>query len=724
MTTNKTITVKTSLGGDAYVFWRMAAREELGRPFTYEIDLLSADSQNKVTDLLGQTITVELGLPDDKTRYFNGYITRFSIVGSHGRNTIYHATARPWIWLLTRNANCRIFQNMKVPDIIKQVFRDHGFSDFDEILSEEYRSWEYVVQYRETDFNFVSRLMEQEGIYYYFKHESSKHILVLADSYSAHETVSDYEEIPYYPRGNAQLRERDHLDFWSVSQHIEPGTFVLNDFDFEKPNAGLQVKYSLPKPHDYSDYEFYDYPGEYITTAEGDVCSRIRLEELHARFELAEGQGNARGLTVGGLFALTDFPREDQNREYLIVSTNYELNSDEYETQTAAGSGDLCRCAITAIDSQTPFRTARTTRKPHISGPQTATVVGKAGEDIWTDKYGRVKLQFHWDREGKSDENSSCWVRVGQIWAGSNWGAIHIPRIGQEVIVDFLEGDPDRPIVTGRVYNASQMPPYELSTNQTQSGIKSRSSKAGNSNNFNEIRFEDKKGEEQLFMQAEKDHVVVVKNDETRSVGNNQSLSVGNDRTATVANNETLTVGVNQQETIGSNRTTAVSANDSLSVGSNSTETVSIAKAVTIGAAYQITVGAAMNESVGGLKAEEIGGAKTVNVGAASNENVGLNKSVNAGKNISNSAGQNISNSAKKDFTVGAEKKMTLTAGDDFSLGGKKKGVIEIADELTIKVGKAVIKLKKNGDITIDGKKITVNGSGDIVMKGKKIVQN
>ncbi len=249
--------------------------------------------------------------------------------------------------------------------------------------------------------------------------------------------------------------------------------------------------------------EVYDYPGEYTQTDQGETYARARIQELHSDYERLQGQANARGLSVGSLFELTGFPRRDQNREYLIVSATHNLVSDEYESIPGASGGELYTCSFTAIPSKQPFRPARITPKPVVQGPQTAIVVGPSGSEIYTDKYSRVKVHFHWDRYGKYDEKASCWIRVAQLWAGAKWGAIHIPRIGQEVIVDFLEGDPDQPIITGRVYNNDNMPPYDLPDNATQSGIKSRSSKGGSPTNINELRFEDKKGEE-LFSSRRK----------------------------------------------------------------------------------------------------------------------------------------------------------------------------------------------------------------------------
>jgi type VI secretion system secreted protein VgrG len=540
---SRAVEIASPLGKDVLLFYHMTATEALGRLFEFEIDLLSDKPDIKFEDLLGQRITVRLEMAQGKKRYFSGHVSGFSQSGTVGDLFAYHATVHPWLWFLTRSVNCRIFQDKKIPDIIKEVFRGQGFTDYEEALSGNYQPWEYCVQYRESDFNFVSRLMEQEGIYYYFKHENDKHTLVLSDSSSSHQPFPGYEKLPYYPRDSALRRERDHIYDWRISQEIQPGICALNDFNFKTPKANLHVKSAIKHDHVMAGMEVYDYPGRYLKTDEGETYARVRIEELQSGHEMLYGEANARGFSVGSLFQLTGYARKDQNREYLIASATHEIVSDVYETGVGGGGeADIYACSFTAVPSQQPFRPARATRKPVVRGPQTAIVVGPAGSEIYTDKYGRVKLKFHWDRYNKADENSSCWIRVAHLWAGAKWGAIHIPRIGQEVIVDFLEGDPDRPIVTGRVYNDDNMPPYDLPANATQSGIKSRSSKGGSPTNINELRFEDKKGEELIFIQAEKDEEIRVKNDLVEFVGNEDHLTVKSDQMQMVKGDMNLTV--------------------------------------------------------------------------------------------------------------------------------------------------------------------------------------
>ena len=526
---------------DVLLFRDMSMTEELGRLFTIDLNLLSEQGDITFEDILGQNVTIELELAGGGKRYFNGHVTRFSQTEGLDHYASYQATVRPWFWFLTRTADCRIFQDMSVPDIVKKVFRDLGYTDFEDKLTRNYRTWEYCVQYRETDFNFVSRLLEQEGIYYYFTHDDGVHNLVLSDGDAAHKSLPSNSVIDYYPL-DSKVVKKDYIFRWNITKQVQPGKYELNEFDFEKPIAKLDTKSEIVQNHKIADYEIYDYPGEYTKTDDGEKYVQARIEELHCQYEQAQGQSVVRDLTTGYKFKLKKYPRDDQNREYLITSATHTIHSHGYLSSSGDG-GDPYSNSFSVIESNTPYRASRTTPKPIVQGTQTAIVVGPSGEEIHTDKYGRVKIQFHWDRYGKKDENSSCWVRVAQIWAGKRWGGIHIPRMGQEVIVDFMEGDPDRPIITGRVYNADQMPPYNLPANKTQSGIKSRSSKKGTNANFNEIRMEDKKGNEELYIHAEKHHTNITENNRNEKVGNDRALKVGNDKSEEIGNDHTIDIG-------------------------------------------------------------------------------------------------------------------------------------------------------------------------------------
>ena len=559
--------VYSTLGPNVLILSELGGSEELGRLFEFELQLTSINIAIELNVLLGTPLCVSVQTHGLVKRYFHGIVTRCSQSVSRGQFASYRVTLRPWLWMLTRTSDCRIFQKKTAPQIIQQVFRDLGFSDFEDRLSRSYPEREYCVQYCETSFDFVSRLMEDEGIYYYFRHEKLRHVLVLADAFIAHHKAPGYELVPFYPP-DTQHRERDHINDWQLAREVQPGSLELTDYDFERPNARLEVRSVMPRPHLNGAYPLFDYPGGYSKTEDGEQYARTRMESLQSLHERIDMHGNARGLACGHLFALTSFWRLDQNREYLIVAARYHIVQESLETGGGSGAGQF-ESDLTCTDALQTFRSASTTTRPKVMGPQTALVVGPKDEEIWTDEHGRVKVHFYWDRHDKSDENSSCWIRVSQSWAGKNWGAMQIPRIGQEVIVSFLGGDPDSPIITGRVYNGEQKVPYDLPANATQSGMKSRSSKDGSSANFNEIRMEDKRGEEQLYMHAERNMDTVVKQDETLAVGANRTQTVGKLETYTVGQDRTRGVRRDDKLVVGASKTDSVSTRYLIEVGEN-----------------------------------------------------------------------------------------------------------------------------------------------------------
>jgi type VI secretion system secreted protein VgrG len=545
----------------------------------------------------------------------------------------------------------------------------------------------------------------------------------MTDSYSGHQPQEGYEEIPFFPPYGGEQRERDHIDGWRVTQEIQPGRFSLNDFDFKKPRAGLIAAVNAPEHK--SDQEVYDYPGEYENASDGETYNRMRMEQAATQYEVCEGTGNARGLVVGAHFTLKDFPRTDQNREYLVTNATFSLDTGEFESTHRTGPKVTYRVSFQALETNTPFRPARETPRPEIAGPQTAIVTGGKGDEIYTDQFGRIKVKFHWDRAAEKNENSSCWLRVSQAWAGADWGAIHIPRVGQEVIVEFLEGDPDRPIVTGRVYNANSMPPYQLPANKTQSGIKSRSTKGGGASNFNELRFEDKKGEEQVYMQAEKNMDTLVKADQTLTVGANRTKAIGKDESTTIGQNRTELVTLNEKIEIGGNRSETVQGTETLNIVGPRTETLLATETITIagtrtetvGGAETITIGAARTTTIAGADTLIIGGGLTMAVtGAGKMEISGAMASAIGGGSTTAVLGSESTN-VGKDSSLNVVGKRSQNIGKDDALDVGKKLVINAGDEITIKAGSASITLKKNGDITIKGKNIALQGSGKITTK-------
>ncbi|CAN7377172.1 type VI secretion system tip protein TssI/VgrG [Pseudoduganella sp. LjRoot289] len=676
---NREISVTSPLGTDVLLFDRMSGSERLGRLSEFRVQLLSTKPDVKIADVLGQAMGVHLNLPSGEVRHFNGIVTRFASTGWYGSLARYEATIRPSLWLLTRSSNCRIFQDKSVLDIVKAVCQDAAYGGLIDLnagsLSGTYDPMTYCVQYRETDYNFVCRLLEEAGIYYYFKHDASKHTMVLADSYGAHEALPGYASVEFAGEEGRRILDQEAVYGWAAGGEIQSSAYVLNDFDFEKTSAstagGLLVKSTIAAAFDQQAYEMYDYPGQFTVAATGTSLARGRMESLHGQCEEIIGDTNARGLFPGGLFTLKNHPREDQNREFLVTSAQYDITGDDY-----ASGGDApmeFNCAFHAIGKEHSYRPPRVLAKPVVQGPQTAMVVGKSGEEIWTDKYGRIKVQFHWDRDGKEDELSSCWVRVQQTWAGAGWGSIFIPRVGMEVVVSFLEGDPDRPLVTGCVYNGDAMPPYALPAEQTKSTIKSNTSKGGGG--FNEIRFEDKKDSEEIFIQAEKDFLRVVKNndvlkvgfekkdkgDQTITIKNDRSLDVGNDHKEHVVNDHTVAVDHDQKVTVKNDQTVAVDHDQMVTVKNDQTVKVDNNQAVSVAVDRKLEVGGNQTTAIKGDQKVTV--SKTIVMEATTSIELKV-----GGSSIKIEAAKITIKSAE--VALQADANVTLKAGAIMTIGG------------------------------------------------------
>jgi len=702
---NRMVRIATPLGGEKLLIAKFQGVEKISDLFHFNLSLLSTNHGIDFKSIIGGNVTVAIRLINGEERFINGIISTFSQIGGDVRDEQsgmvffpYTATMVPWLWLLSQTSDLRIFQEKSVIDIIEQIFSEKGFVDYKKKLSGTYLPRTYCVQYRETDFNFISRLMEEEGIAYYFIHENGRHTLVLADAAGSYTPCPHYEKIRCHQAscGKGGFLDEDVITTLALRNEIRPAKYTLKDYNFKTPNNKLLVEMDGIENLGPGEKEFYDYPGLYTKLGDGEALANARIQREEARIATITGTSDVRGLASGYSFTLKEYFREELNeKKYLLTSVKHSVEQEAY--RSGAGENSYSN-TFSCIPLDTPFRPSRSTPKPIVEGVQTAIVVGPAGEEIHTDEHGRIKVQFHWDREGKADEDSSCWIRVGQTWSGSGWGAMFIPRIGHEVIVDFLEGDPDRPIVIGSVYHGANRPPYNLPAEKTKSTIKSNSSKGGGG--FNEIRLEDKAGSEEIFIHGQKDWNINILNnkgqtigvDETMSVGNNRTKSVGNDQSESIGKNKTIMVGSNHTETIaanmavtvGANRTLTIASSESKSVGasssetvannksstvgSSSAETVALAKALSIGGAYQISVGAAMNETVIGMKAEEVGITKTVAVGGNLSETVGKSHSLKA-KNV----------------------------------------LIEADSDITFKSGAASIVLKSDGTITLKGVKISQN---------------
>ncbi len=595
------------------------------------VDFMSPDKKLDLGKVVGQPITVKMMLGDDDSgdwREFVGTCIQAQFIGLHEGYGYYSLQVRPWLWFLTRARNNRIFQNLNAIDIIKKVLGDHEFSDFTVNLNRTPTERVYTVQYDETDYDFICRLMEEEGIYFFSTVKSSVDHLMIVDDIGAHSPVENAASIKFYLREAEYRRSEDHVFEWRGAEGVTSGLVTLKDWNFEKPKADLKTAKALPKgSHKHKSYELYRYPGHYRETAQGEIYARIEMEANAAEFQIRHAVGNVRTLATGATFKLTDHFRDTENQEYLIISgihmmqieqdSEDESQKDE-EVKREKGkekkipstiefdeeNKDAYRCTFATLPKNTPFRAKRTTPWPRIPGILIAKVTGPAGEEIYTDKYGRIKVQFPWDRDGQNDDKTTCFVRVTTPWSGKNWGMIHIPRIGQEVVIQFEDGDPDRPICTGMLYNADTMPPYALPANMTQSGIKTNSSKGGDG--FNELMMEDKKGEELVRLQSEKDYVEIIKNNATITIGmekkdpgdltqtiyanKTETIKTG-DMTFTVeTGNEIRDIKTDQTQKIGGNQTEEVTGNVTVTVTGDQTHDTTGKYTETVTGAFKSTV--------------------------------------------------------------------------------------------------------------------------------------
>lgn len=597
--------INTPLGADKLLVKTFTGEERLSALFKFELELISTDSALDFSAIVGKPVTITMALASGDTQFTNGIVARFRQSGTTEDFTTYHVELRPWLWLLTMNSDCRIFQNMTAPDIIEQVFSDLSFSDYKNSLKATYNARDYCVQYMETSFSFVSRLMEEEGIFYFFEHVDGKHTLVLADDADTYDACTALTSVALLQSDFSW--QRDIIRECSVEQNVVPGQFQIDDYNFETPSTDLLAKASGDDPS----RSIYEYPGLYTKKDTGESITSRVLTGWEIPSKILRGSSTCRTFRSGSKFTLEGHPRSDANAAYVLVAVSH---------QTAAQNTEYLN-TFEAIPATSIFRPSRTSKKTRIAGTQTATVVGKAGEEIWTDQYGRAKVKFHWDQSAASDETSSCWIRIAQGWAGKQWGSIFIPRIGQEVVVTFLEGDPDRPLITGSVYNAEQTVPYTLPDDQTKSTVKSNSSKGGNG--FNEIRFEDKAGSEEVFVQAQKDMNVNVLNNLTSTVTKNDTFTVSGTRAVTVTGNETHTNSADHSWTISGNLNIKVTGN------------------ITIESQGSVTMKASMNVQ------NEAGMALT-------------NK---AGTNLTNDAGVSLTNKGSASQTVDGGGMLTVKGG-------------------------------------------------------------
>ncbi|MDQ2779499.1 MAG: type VI secretion system tip protein VgrG [Pseudomonadota bacterium] len=679
------ITFTCALPEAELLFGSITASQGLSTLDEIELNLLSPRSDLRAEDLLGKPVSVKLSLLDGAERYVNGYVTRFGIGAPQGRHHGYHASVRPWLWFLTRTVDCRIFQDLSAPDIVRKVFEDHGaIAKFKFKLNRSYRQRVYCVQYRESDFNFVTRLLEDEGIYWYFEHTAQGQELVLVDDVSALPPLAGEGTLPYYDEVAKVPPGIEYISSWSFSREVQTGSVALTSFDFERPQTSLLVDAAQPRSHDLADLELFDFGGDYTQTAHGRQLAENRIDEAQSRHERLSGKTNTQAMVAGAVFTLTRHPRDDQNTRYVCLQSR--LSAQIQGRESGETTGDM-QCSFSAIPATQVFRPPRRTPKPFVQGPQTAMVVGPGGEEIFTDNHGRVKVQFHWDRYGHKNEKSSCWIRVSQPWAGKGWGGVSIPRIGQEVVIDFLEGDPDQPLVTGRVYNGESPAPFGLPAGAVLSGIKSKTHKGSG---YNELSMDDTAGKEMVTIHAQYNMGTTVLHDQTTTVNNDQTNTILHDQTTTVTNDQTNTVQHDQTTTVTNDQTSTVNNNQSNTVQNAKTNTVNHSFTETIKSDTRITV------SEGTYNHDVAANTATYHVQGALTETYDATQST----------------------TVKDKLTITSTAGAIAVTSSAQHVDVTAATTIQIQVGASMIKMGADGTIEISGVNIAIHGSANVTVKG------
>ena len=646
---NRLLSITSPLGKDELLLTAFEGTETISDLFEFQIEVLSKNHSISPEKLIGKAVSLKVH--NKQERSFHGYISQYTYGEVKADNLrVYQFTMVPWLWFLTQTSNHRIFQNKSTKEIVLQVFQDLEFTDFDYKAAGNSNPREYCVQYNESDFEFISRLLEEDGIAYYFEQKKDAHVLHIIDAQNAYQLCK--ETGLTYSKGN---QPDTQINRWEHLYEFRKGRWTLNDYDFKFPTKSqLKSTASTSQFANVKKYEHYEYTPYHDFSGIGDLATK-RMEAEEAPMDTIDASSDCSSFYAGGKFQLKKHAIKEEQGEYVIIAIKHKATDDSY----LAGNGDKSEYQndFNCIPETVHYRPPLVRQKPWMQGPQSATVVGPKGEEIYTDEFGRIKVQFHWDREGERNENSSCFIHVVQPWAGSGWGTSFIPRIGMEVVINFYDGDPDRPIVTGTVYNGDNKPPF---ASKTQSGIKTRSSKSGTNSNFNELRFDDNKGSEQIYIHAE--------HNMDSQIENNETLRVDVNRTKTIGNNESSSIGKDREKSVGENQTESIGADKTITVGSNHSET--------------------------------IGSDKTLDVGSNHSESIGKNMSITIGDNLSETAGKKI------DIVAGDQ--IVLKTGSA-SITMKSNGDISIKGKNITVQGSGKVNVKAASNVTIKGSKVSTN---------------
>ncbi|MCC7335897.1 MAG: type VI secretion system tip protein VgrG [Pirellulaceae bacterium] len=589
--------IPSGLFGDKAIVTSLSGREEISQPYEFSLTIASPKDKLKPEEIIGQPLAVKIDRGDEEPRFVHGYISHmwagdFSKTqdDKSAPSRMYRVRLVPWLWFLTRAARCFVYLPEKleksIQEVIDEVFKRVESYGHVQTWNEagaasilKARKVEHCVQYRETDFNFLTRTLEQYGVFYYFRHEQDKHTLILSDQPNYQDAPES--KVEFHPAEGGQIAI-DTISSWEHMYEFVPGKYEQTDYDFKQPSTSLKVnaaKHSSIPLSNNSGYEVFDFPGEYEQKDDGEKEVIRRMEEEESRFNLVQGSSFCKSFSPGYTFKLTKHHScpDEEGKSYLITSITH--SATQAGTFSGQGQGDSYSNQFCCMPKESQFRPPRKTPRPYLPSVQTAVVVGPAGEEIYTDEFGRVKVQFHWDREGKRDENTSCWMRVSQVHAGVGFGGIDIPRVGEEVVVSFLEGDLDRPLVTGRLYHKESMPPFGLPASKTISGIKTKTYKGSG---YNEMSMDDTPGKEKINVHAQYDMATTVEHDDTQTVHNDRTITVNGTHTETIKKLTKITISEGAYEHKVAANTAKYHVEGALTETYNATQVTTVKNNITI----------------------------------------------------------------------------------------------------------------------------------------------
>jgi type VI secretion system secreted protein VgrG len=686
--------------GEKLFISEIVGEEQISELFQYRLEIQSSNNKIDFAKIIGNNMAVSIAQANGKIKYINGVVTRFQQGNNDGNYSTYFAEIRPWLWQLSLTTDSRIFQNQTALEIIEAVFSDFGFSDFDDRTKGSLTAREYCVQYQETALDFVTRLMEDEGIWYFFEHTEKKHTLVLATDAKTHKDCPGFKGARYV-EDETVSKDENLVESVTLEEQLVPNQYAAEDYHFETPETDLLTKVDAKKS---GKLRIYDYPGDFSKTKDGEKVIARRIEAHEVTSKVLHGKSYCRAFTSGFKFKLSGHDRPDINGEYVLRSLFIHANQKRYTN------------SFVAFPDAVPFRSLRLVKRPRIYGTQTAIVVGESSEEIFPDEYGRVKVQFHWDQEGKKDEKSSCWVRVAQMWANKGWGAMFIPHIGSEVVVSFLEGNPDKPLIIGSVYNATQTVPYALPGEKTKSTIKTWSAEDGKAPN--EIRFEDKADKQELYLHAQKDHTILVENDRKLDVIGKEDITIKLDRTTTLEEgNETLTIAQGDRTieiSEGKETYTVATGTRELTVADAETHTNEAGFTHKVAKDYTLKVDGNLEIDVGGTITITAGKTFDTKAGTDMTNKAKMNLTNDAGKDLTNKAKMNLTNDAGMDLTNKAGMNLTNKAGMDLT----NKGGMNVTNDAGLQ------QVNKGTMVEVKGSAMTkVDGGGMLELKGGLVME-